>query len=211
MKMEFQSREFLPDERRMMSMLRRRAEKAGHSRFRLYHYAIAGVLAGSCGWLAQHTGKGFLMFLFGTVAIIALGVIVFAPFEMAKLRRRHRDFLRRLTAFIDRGTVATLPVEATKITFVPEQEDENDLYIVELADGQELHIRDLAYNLERIFPCLRFELYDDEFFDLTGRRIRSLSERIVPVVISSPVEEILGDEIAAGVYSIACQCHENKD
>ncbi len=46
-----------------------------------------------------------------------------------------------------------------------------------------LYIYDLEYNMKGKFPCLQFEIYDDEFFGLTGKRVLPLSDRVKPVVI----------------------------
>ena len=42
---------------------------------------------------------------------------------------------------------------------------------------------DTEYNLNKIFPCLDFEIYEDQFFKLTGRQVYPLSDKIQPVAI----------------------------
>jgi hypothetical protein len=186
MTIDFQTRDLSPDERRALHSLRTKAEKAGYGWIRPWHYIPAAMLGAGCAWLAFHTGSGFLRFLFGTIAVLAIGFVVFTPLELLKMRKKHRDLLRRLTAFIERGTVGMCPVSATRIALAREYDDEGDLYIVELAHGRVLYIEDLNYNMKDKFPCLRFEVYDDEFFGLTGKRLLPLSGKVPPAAVIAP-------------------------
>tara|TARA_R110001592_G_scaffold29412_4_gene106887 strand:+ start:534 stop:755 length:222 start_codon:yes stop_codon:yes gene_type:complete len=39
--------------------------------------------------------------------------------------------------------------------------------------------------LENEFPCLHFEVYEEYFFNLTGKQINPLSEKIAPIQINN--------------------------
>jgi hypothetical protein len=84
--------------------------------------------------------------------------------------------------------VDTCHITAQRIAIAPEYEDEIDLYIIELNNEELLYLWDMEYNLKKKFPCLDFEIYEDNFFKLTGRQIYPLSEKIQPVKISNKVK-----------------------
>ena len=91
--------------------------------------------------------------------------------------------MRTLQSFLDKDTVDTYQIKSTRIAFAPEYEDENDLYIVELDENKVLYLWDIEYNLNKKFPCFNFEIYEDDFFKLTGRQIHPLSDKIQPIEI----------------------------
>ena len=109
--------------------------------------------------------------------------IVFTPYELYKQKRRHRATLQALDQAISKGTVAVCSIQAQQIALAKEYEDEGDLYIVEYEPGRMLYLWDTEYNLNKTFPCLDFELYEESFFKLLGRRLNPLSEKIKPALI----------------------------
>jgi len=102
---------------------------------------------------------------------------------MYKRRKKQKYFLQRLKATIDKGTVDTCLINAKNIAIAKEYEDEGDLFIIEYDTNKIIYLWDYNYNLQKKFPCLDFEIYEDNFFKLFGRQIYPLSERIQPVNI----------------------------
>jgi hypothetical protein len=105
------------------------------------------------------------------------------PYEIYKILRKRKEFLQRLSATIDKGTVDTCLINSKRIAVAEEFEDEGDLFIIEYDTDKVLYLWDYDYNLRKKFPCLNFEIYEDNFFKLFGRQIYPLSERIKPVTI----------------------------
>lgn len=182
-KIAFQTRELSPDERRMLKSLHTRTQKAAVGWIKSWHWLIAVALGVGGVLLAIHTERDSLRSLFALIAVFSLGFVFFTPSVMFKQRRGRRELLQRLSAFIERGTVGVHPMSATRIALAREYEDEGDLYIVELDAERVLYINDAEYNMSSKFPCLRFEIYDDEFASLTGRRVlpQSGKEKFVEI------------------------------
>ena len=99
------------------------------------------------------------------------------------MRRKGKGFLQRLNAVIDKGTVDTCLINAKRIAVAKEYEDEGDLFIIECDTNKILYLWDYDYNLRKKFPCLDFEIYEDNFFKLIGRQVYTLSDRIEPLTI----------------------------
>ena len=99
------------------------------------------------------------------------------------MRRDSKDFLSRLTVVLQKGTVDTYLINAKRIAVAKEFEDEGDLFIIEYDTDKVLYLWDYDYNMQKKFPCLDFEIYEDSFFKLFGRQIYPLSDRIKPLTI----------------------------
>lgn len=84
---------------------------------------------------------------------------------------------------IDKGTVDICSINAKRIAIAKEYEDEGDLFIIECDTDKVLYLWDYDYNMQKNFPCLNFEIYEDNFFKLFGRQVYPLSERINPLTI----------------------------
>ncbi len=183
MDITFKTRQFYSDELRLLKTLKTQKEKQSGSKIKFYHYVIAGLLGAGCTYIAATIPDSFWTFLFGTIAVFAFGFIVFTPYEIYKLKKRHKDFLQQLNTFIAKGTVDTCHIKTERIAVAPEYEDESDLYIIELNKYEVLYLWDIEYNLNKKFPCFDFEIYEDNFSKLIGRQVYSLSDRIKPFTI----------------------------
>ncbi len=183
MNITYKTRSFYPDELRILKTLKTQKEKETSSKIKVYHFLIAGFLGAGSTYVTTIIPDSFWTFLFGTVAVFAFAFIVFMPYEIYNKKNRHKLFLRQLSVTIEKGTVNTCTVNTKRIAIAPEYEDESDLYIIELNDNEVLYLWDTEYNLNKKFPCLDFEIYEDNFFKLIGRQIYPLSEKIQPLKI----------------------------
>ncbi|WP_026903421.1 hypothetical protein [Pedobacter glucosidilyticus] len=183
MNIAYKTRNFYPYELRILKTLKTQKEKETSSKIKFYHYLIAGLLGASLTYVTAIIPDSFWTFLFGTIAVFAFAFIVFMPYEIYKKKNRYKLFLRQLSTTLEKGTVDTCVVKTKRIAIAPEYEDESDLYIIELNDNEVLYLWDTEYNLNKKFPCLDFEIYEDSFFKLIGRQIYPLSEKIQPVKI----------------------------
>jgi hypothetical protein len=185
--MEFKTRALYPDELRRLKTLKTQTEKrkAKISKSLLFFWAL--LLGITCTCIAVETSKDFLVFLFGTVAVFSFGTAIFVPIEQYKAQEKNKDILQHVHTLIEKQTVDTCYVNATRFAHAKEFEDEGDWYIFELDKGKVLRYLDVdfAYN-SRKFPCLQFEIYEKSFAYLTGKDIYPLSEKIKPVVMIDP-------------------------
>lgn len=179
----FKKRQFYSDELRLLKALKTQKEKQSCGKVNWYYYLIAGFLGSGCTYIAAKIPDSFWTFFFGIIAVFAFAFIVFTPYETYKLRKHHKGVLQQLNAFIAKGEVNTCHIKTEKIAFAPEYEDESDLYIIELNKGEVLYVWDIEYNLNKMFPCFDFEIYESEFSILSGRQLYPLSDRIKPLVI----------------------------
>ncbi|HLK29665.1 MAG TPA: hypothetical protein VKT28_13900 [Puia sp.] len=99
------------------------------------------------------------------------------------MKRKHKDCLKQLNAAIEKGTLDTCLINAKRIAVAEEYEDESELIIIEYDTDKILYLWDFDYNLRKRFPCLQFEIYEENFRKLLGRQAYPLSERIKPVII----------------------------
>ncbi|WP_194778675.1 hypothetical protein, partial [Pararhodonellum marinum] len=183
MNITYKTRNFYPDELRILKSLKTQKEKETSSKIKVYHFLIAGLLGAGLTYVTTIIPDSFWTFLLGTIAVFAFGFIVFMPYKIYKLKKRHKLFLRQLSSTIEKGTVETCLINTKRIAIAPEYEDESDLYIVALNNNEVLYLWDTEYNLNKKFPCLDFEIYEISFFKLIGRQIYPLSEKIHPVKI----------------------------
>ena len=183
MNISFNTRPLYSDELRLLKALKTQKEKQSGSKIKFYHFGIAGLLGAGCAYIAATLPDSFWTFLFGTLAVSAFVFIVFAPYDIYKMRRKRKDLLQRLNAVIDKGTVDTCLINAKRIAVAKEYEDEGDLFLIEYDADKVLYLWDYDYNLRKKFPCLDFEIYEDNFFKLFGRQIYPLSDRIKPLTI----------------------------
>ncbi|MBK8088155.1 MAG: hypothetical protein IPK31_09505 [Chitinophagaceae bacterium] len=183
MNIAFKTRQLYLDELRLLKTLKTQKEKEGGSKIKFYHFLIAGLLGAGFTYLATLTQASFWVFPFGTLAIFSFAFIVFTPYEMYKMQRKGKNFLKHLNAVIDKGTVDTCLINAKRIAVAKEYEDEGDLFIIEYDTDKVLYLWDYDYSLRKKFPCLHFEIYEDNFFKLFGRQVYPLSDRIKPLNI----------------------------
>lgn len=183
MDIPFKTRHFYPDELRLLKTLKTQKEKEGGSKIKFYHFVIAGLLGAGFTYITTIIPDNFWTFLFGTLAVFCFAFIVFTPYEIYKMRRKDKGFLKLLNGYIDKGTVDTCLINAMRIAVAKEYEDEGDLFIIEWNADKVLYLWDYDYNLRKKFPCLEFEIYEDNFFKLFGRQVYPLSDRIKPLTI----------------------------
>lgn len=183
MDIPFKTRSFYPDELRLLKTLKTQKEKEVEGKIKLYHFVIAGFLAAGFTYIATLLPDSFWTFLFGTLAVFSFAFIVFTPYEIYKTRRKGKGFLQRLNVTIEKGTVNTCLINAKRIAVAKEYEDEGDLFIIEYDSDKVLYLWDYDYNLRKKFPCLDFEIYEDDFAKFFGRQVYPLSIRIKPVTI----------------------------
>ncbi|MBL7739272.1 MAG: hypothetical protein JNK14_08625 [Chitinophagaceae bacterium] len=179
----FKTRPFYPDELRLLKTLKTQREKESGGKIKFYHFVIAGFSGAGFTYLAALLPDSFWTFLFGTLAVFAFAFLVFTPYEIYKMRRKSKDFLQRLNATIDKGTVDTYLINTKRIAVAKEYEDEGDLFLIDYDNDKVLYLWDYDYNLRKKFPCLDFEIYEDNFFKLFGRQVYPLSDRIKPLTI----------------------------
>ncbi|MBW8362591.1 MAG: hypothetical protein K0M56_10455 [Kaistella sp.] len=183
MDITYKTRNFYPDELRLLKTLKTQKGKEVSRKIRVYHIFISGLLGAGFSYIAIIIPNSFWTFLFGTIAVLAFSFIIFMPYEIYKIKRKHKDFLQQLTSLIDKGTVDTCQIKTKRIAVAPEYEDESNLYIVELNNNEVLYLWDTEYNLSKKFPCSDFEIYEDNYFKLLGKQVYSLSEKIHPIKI----------------------------
>lgn len=197
MDLRFTTRRFYPDEQRILKTLKTQKEKEG-SKIKGYHFIIAAMSGAGFTYFATLVGKDdFWVLPLGILAVFSFAFIVFTPYEIYKRRKRNKQFLQELTAFIDKGTVDTCTINAKRIAIAKEYEDEGDLYIIEYDTDKILYLWDNDYTLQKKFPCLDFELYDQRFYNLLGRVIYPLSEKIQPIVIDRKAKWKYMSEVGA--------------
>jgi hypothetical protein len=178
MNINYKTRNLYPKELRLLKTLKTQKEKETTSRIKFYHFLIAGLVGTGLIYITSIIPDSFWTFLFGTIAVFAFAFIIFMPYEIYKMKRLHRDFLKELTSLIDNGTVDTCQIKAKRIAIAEEYEDENDLYIIELNESEVLYLWDTEYNLNKKFPCSDFEIYNEDFFKLLGRQVYPLGDKI---------------------------------
>ena len=179
----FTPRPYNPTELRLLNTLKKRLEKESGTKVKFYHFIIAAILGTGFAWIAASIPDSFWTLLTGTIAILCFSFIAFTPYELYKQKRRHRSTLLALDLAMNKGSVAVCSIRARQIALAKEYEDEGDLYIVEYEPGRMMYLWDTEYNLNKTFPCLEFELYEDAFFKLLGRKLNPLSEKIKPLLI----------------------------
>ena len=140
----------------------------------------------------------FLCFVFGTIAVVCYGFVVFMPYEIYKTNKKLKKFIDEIDVFVNKGTVDIYSINSKKIAFAEEYEDEGDLYLIALDENRVLFLWDREYNFKNKFPCLSFEIYEDNFYKLLGRQIHPLSERITPIIIDKNAKWNYMGEIGVG-------------
>lgn len=185
MDIPFKTRPFYPDELRLLKTLKTQKEKEVGGKIKIYHLVVAGLLGVGFTYIATLLPDSFWTFLFGTLAVFSLAFIVFTPYEIYKTRRKGRAFLQHLNVTIEKGTVDTCLINAKRIAVAKEYEDEGDLFIIEYDPDKVLYLWDYDYNLQKKFPCLDFEIYEEDFATFFGRQVYPLSDRIKPVIIGN--------------------------
>ena len=184
MNITYTARPLYPDEQRILRTLQEKKKKERGTKINSRHFLIAAVIAASFGYLATVIHIGIFEFFFGTIAVFGVGFIVFAPFEIDKAKKRHRNSLADVSSYISQNTVRSCPIAAKRIAVADEYEEEGDLFIIEYDTDRVLFLWDYDYNLRKRFPCLEFEIYEERFARLLGRQVYARSEPFPAVTIA---------------------------
>lgn len=179
------TRALTPRETKALKKIRKTNESVLSRGYKWPNVGLAIVLAALCMYGATWTRYDLITFILGVSAVFSIGYVFFMPYEAYKDIRRANRMIRKVESVLKAGTVEVTPVIATRVALAKELEDEGDLYIVELQDGQLLYIYDYDHNMRKGFPCLEFELYNEEFHNLVGRLINPVSEKIKPIEIDA--------------------------
>lgn len=193
MKLYLKSRKFIPPlmelqeitrplnavEIKMLKKVRKVIEESKAFKYKTYHWIIAFLSGVAATCLAVYFKDGFLMFLFGTIAVFCFVAVVFGPYEIYKATRAANKTLEKMDDFLTANQVKVIPINALQIAIAEEFDDEGFLYIIEYKPGNILYLEEMV----RKPISLQFEIYEEAFSDLTERRIHPLSEKIKPVKI----------------------------
>ena len=188
MKIAFQTRALYPGELRSLKRIITQTEKSKTYISKSMICPLALLLGIVCACLAVGTAKeSFWYFIFGTVAVLGFSTFVFGTIEELKAQGKNKDILRLVNERIEKGTVDTCLINATRMACAQEFEDEGDWYIFELGNDTVLRFWDVdyAYNNKK-FPCLHFEIYEENYVKLIHKDIYPLSEKVKPVKMINP-------------------------
>src|SRR5690554_2843518 len=90
MTLTYKTRNFYPDELQLLKTLKTQKEKEGSGKIKLYHFLVVGFLGASLTYITAIIPDSFWTFIFGTLAVFAFAFIVFTPYEIYKIKRKHR-------------------------------------------------------------------------------------------------------------------------
>ena len=173
------------DEVIILEKLIKKSEREIKSKNKNHYYLIAIVLGIGFVYLASIISIQFLVFVFGTLAVILFSFVVFTPYELYKDRKRHKKNITLASQYLTEKLIEVIPVKAKRIAVAKEYEDEGDLIIVEYDTNKILYLWDYDYNLKKKFPCLEFDIYEDNFFKLIGKQVYPINEEIKPIIIKA--------------------------
>jgi len=179
-----QTRPLTLKETKALGKIRLSADKVLKRGYRIHYLLVAGLVGAVFVYLATWTKYDFLTFVFGTIAVLSFACVVLMPYEIYKSIRSSKRTITAVDKVITDNNIVVARVTARQIALAKEYEDESDLYIVEMTDNTILYMWDTDYNLKKNFPCFEFEIYDDDFYKLIGRKLNSLSEKVKPIVIN---------------------------
>tara|TARA_R110001606_G_scaffold374855_1_gene532877 strand:- start:970 stop:1626 length:657 start_codon:yes stop_codon:yes gene_type:complete len=173
------------DEVIILGKLIKKSERELKSKNKNHYYPIAIVLGIGFVYLASIISIQFLVFVFGTLAVILFSFVIFTPYELYKDRKRHKKNMLLANQYLAKKQIEVIPIRAKRIAIGKEYEDEGDLIIVEYDTNKILYLWDYDYNLKKKFPCLEFDIYEDDFFKLIGKQVYPITEKIKPIIIKA--------------------------
>jgi hypothetical protein len=180
-----QSRQLTLKETKALNKIRSTADKDLKLGYKAHYFFFAVIFGTIFIYLATWTKYDFLAFVFGTIAVFSFAIAVLMPYEIYKILRKARLKIKQLDNILVTNSIDVTPITAKQIALAKEYEDEGDLYIVETEDCDILYLWDTDYNLKKNFPCLEFEIYNKEFYELIGRQINPISDKFKPIVIDA--------------------------
>ena len=181
--LEQHTRELSLKETKALKKIKRTRQKQLEGGYRLLHLLLVIIFGAILLYLAMWTRYDLITFILGTFAVFCFVFVIVRPYETFKVFRRGKRMIKKVNDILDAGDVEVTHVKATRIAVAKEFEDEGDLYIVEMENKQILYVWDTDDNLKKGFPCLEFEIYNEAFYDIIGRQINPLTEKIKPIVI----------------------------
>jgi hypothetical protein len=92
MNIAYKTRNFYPDELRVLKTLKTRNEKKTGSKIKFCHFLVAGLSGAGLTYVASIIPDGFWTFLLGTTAVFAFAFVLFVPYEIFKQKNRHKLF-----------------------------------------------------------------------------------------------------------------------
>lgn len=183
MEITYTPRAFYPSELKLLKSIVIKKEKEAKRKIKFTHFLIIGVFGILFAYVAVIVPDSFWTFLFGTLAVLSFALIVFVPYEIYKLTNERKSILYQLNTLINQDVVNTCKISAERIAIATEYEDEGNLYIIELNKNEVLYLWDTEFNLNKKFPCLEFEIYDNTFYECTNMQIYPLSDKTKPIKI----------------------------
>jgi hypothetical protein len=177
------TREFSAKERRLLKLIlenRKRDLSPGNKIRFLLVSLIIGILFAA---IASQLEDGILLFLAGTIAVFSFVIFVFSIKPFIQETKEEKHLVRKLETYIEKGTVQVVPINALNIAQAMGFKDETILYIIEFEKDKIFFYWDYKYSLLPKFPCLKFEIYDDEYYDLTNRQFNFLSKKIETIMM----------------------------
>lgn len=180
-----QTRQLTLKETKALNKIRLSVDTRLKQGYRAHYFLFAFILGTIFVYFATWTKYDFPVFVFGTIAVLSFACVVFMPYEIYKDLRRARLKIKQLDNVLGTNSIDVTPITAKQIALAKEYEDEGDLYIIETDNSDILYLWDNDYNLKKNFPCLEFEIYDKDFYELIGRQINPLSEKFKPIVINA--------------------------
>lgn len=175
--MEEINRPLYPDEIRLLNKLKRKIIKGRVPTLKLYHYLLILLTGVALADTAHQVNIPFVTFVFGTMAAICFLFVVFSPYEVYRKKNQLRKKLVQINNLLMENVLSVTLIHASEIALAEEYEDEGDLYLIEYEPGAILYYWDHDYYLRKRLPCLKFEIYNDDFAALTGRQVHALSEK----------------------------------
>ena len=176
--MEFKPRELNSDELYILKTLKSQAEWKGSGK-RIYYGFFLPIFIGILfAFLTITTENSFFVY----ISAISFAIAVVVPYDLYKV---HKNKLQRLNKFIEKRTVETCRIQTTRIAISVDDGEEDGRSIIEIGKDTVLYLYEIDDFASKNFPCLQFEIYEKNFFELTDRMINPLSERVNPIIIDS--------------------------
>jgi len=186
--MEFITRELYLDEMQVLKTLKNQTEERIGKK-PIFSWFILSIFIGIIFFCFATFFIGRFGILSAIIGVILIVIAVVVTYNLYKTQKKDKEFLRRYNTLIEIRTVKTCRINATRIATT--EEGEAGWCIVELSKNKVLYLFKFGDLFEfgdvkrGKFPCLQFEIYDKNFFELTGNQIYPFGEEIEPVMIDS--------------------------
>ena len=176
-------RQLLPVEIKVLTALKSFIAEKIESKTKVKLYIMALIFGVLSIYLASLIRLPFVTFILGSFAVVCACFVIFGPFENYKTIKKLKENIVIIDNYLERNYLTVTNVEALRIAVAREYQDEGELYIIEYASNNILYIWDIDGTQRKKLPCMSFEIYEDEYFKMTGRLINPLDKKIQPVEI----------------------------